>query len=114
MKMAYINRNTDGEISEVFEGRQHDNQEYISVDNAELIAFIKQSTAEHDVKTVLSSSDVALIRVLEDLINTLIDKNVIQFTDLPLVAQAKLANREKIRSHLTSLDNLMSDDEGIL
>lgn len=112
--MAYINRNINGEITEIFEARQYDNQEYISLDNAELIDFIKQATNNHDVKTVLSSSDVALIRVLEDLINTLIDKNVIQFTDLPLVAQAKLANREKIRGHLTSLDNLMADEDGIL
>jgi len=112
--MAYINRNINGEITEIFETRQHDAQEYISLENAELIDFIKQAATHDDVKTVLSSSDVALIRVLEDLINTLIDKNVIHFTDLPLIAQGKLANREKIRDHLTSLDNLMSDDEGIL
>jgi len=112
--MAYINRNINGEITEIFETRQYDAQEYISLENAELIEFIKQAATNHDVKAVLSSSDVALVRVLEDLINTLIDKNVIQFTDLPLVAQGKLANREKIRGHLTSLDNLMSDDEGIL
>lgn len=112
--MAYINRNISGEITEIFEAPQHDDQEYISLENAELIDFIKQAATNHDVKTVLSSSDVALVRVLEDLINTLIDKNVIQFTDLPLVAQSKLANREKIRGHLTSLDNLMADDDGIL
>lgn len=112
--MAYINRDSTGKIIEIFENRQYDTQEYISIDNAELIAFIKQAATHHDVKTVLSSSDVALVRVLEDLINTLIDKNIIQFIDLPLAAQAKLANREKIRNHLTSLDNLMADDEGIL
>lgn len=112
--MAYINRNINGEITEIFETRQNDAQEYISLDNAELIDFIRQAASNNDVKTVLSSSDVALVRVLEDLINTLIDKNVIQFTDLPLVAQGKLANREKIRGHLTSLDNLMADDDGIL
>jgi hypothetical protein len=112
--MAYINRNINGEITEIFETRQNDTQEYISLENAELIDFIKQAASNHDVKAVLSSSDVALVRVLEDLINTLIDKNVIQFTDLPLVAQGKLANREKIRGHLTSLDNLMADDDGIL
>ncbi len=111
--MAYINRNINGEITEVFETRQNDDQEYISLDNAELIDFIKQAASNHDVKTVLSSSDVALVRVLEDLINTLIDKNIIQFTELPLAAQGKLANREKIREHLTSLDNLMADDDGI-
>lgn len=112
--MAYINRNKNGDITGFFETQQNEGQEYISLDNAELIDFIKQTATNHDVKTVLSSSDVALIRVLEDLIDTLIDKNVIQFTDLPLVAQGKLANREKIRGHLTTLDNLMSDDDGIL
>jgi small nuclear ribonucleoprotein (snRNP)-like protein len=112
--MAYINRNLNGDITEFFEARQYDTQEYISLDNAELIDFIKQAANNQDVKTVLSSSDVALVRVLEDLINTLIDKNIIQFTDLPLAAQAKLANREKIRGHLMSLDNLMADDDGIL
>lgn len=112
--MAYINRDINGAIIEVFENWQHDAQEYISIDNAELIDFITQSATHHHVKTVLSSSDVALVRVLEDLISTLIDKDVIQFTDLPLVAQGKLANRKKIRGHLTSLENLLSDDEGIL
>ena len=112
--MPYINRNINGEITEIFDVQQGNTQEFISLDNAELIEFIKQAATKHDVKTVLSSSDEALIRVLEDLINTLIDKNVIQFTDLPLVAQGKLANREKIRGHLTSLDNLMAEDEGIL
>ena len=63
---------------------------------------------------MLSISDVALVRVLEDLINTLIDKKVILFTDLPLAAREKLSTREKIRGHLSNLDNLMSDDEGIL
>lgn len=112
--MAYIDRNSDGEIIAVFDVPQMDDQEYIAIDNAELINFIKQSANDNDVKKVLSSSDVAIVRVLEDLINTLIDKNIIQFTDLPLAAQAKLANREKIRGHLTSLENLMGDDEGIL
>jgi len=104
----------NGQITEIFDVRQNNSQEFIPLDNAELIDFIKQAATKNDVKTVLSSSDVALVRVLEDLINTLIDKNIIQFTDLPLVAQAKLANREKIRGHLTSLDNLMADDEAIL
>ncbi|MFC6806295.1 hypothetical protein ACFQE2_11470 [Methylophaga thalassica] len=55
-----------------------------------------------------------MIRVLEDLINTLIDKQVILFTDLPIAAREKLANREKVRDQLNSLENLMSDDPGLL
>lgn len=112
--MTYIDRNNSGEIIAIFEQQQIDNQEYIAIDNPELIEFIRQTATDNDVKTVLSSSDIALIRVLEDLIHTLIDKNIIQFIDLPLAAQDKLVNREKIREHLTSLENLMADDEGIL
>lgn len=114
IEMAYISRNTNGEIIAVSDSPQDDAQEYISLDNEELINFIKQAPNSDDVKTVLSASDVSLIRVLEDLINTLIVKKVILFTDLPLAAQEKLANREKIRGHLTTLDNLLGDDEGIL
>lgn len=112
--MAYINRNTSGEIIAIFETSQTDGQEYVSIDNIELIEFIKRAASQNEAKSVLSTSDVELVRVLEDLINTLIDKNILHFTDLPLAAQSKLANREKIRGHLTSLDNLMADDEGLL
>ncbi len=112
--MAFISRNANGEIIAVYETELPDATEYLSIDDAELINFISQSSNDSDIKTVLSTSDIALVRVLEDLINTLIDKKVILFTDLPAAAQQKLANREKIRGHLTSLDNLMGDDEGIL
>jgi len=112
--MAYIRRNENGEITAVYETAQDDADEFITLDSPELAAFIVHSTKTEDAKAVLSISDVALVRVLEDLINTLIDKKVILFTDLPLAAREKLSTREKIRGHLSSLDNLMSDDEGIL
>jgi len=112
--MAYISRNNTGDITAVYDSAQFNGQEYISLDDEELVNFIKQTSNNDDVKVVLSESDVALVRVLEDLINTLIDKKIILFTDLPLPAQEKLANREKIRGHLTQLDNLLADDEGLL
>ena len=112
--MAFIARNTDGEITAIYETEHTGAHEYLSIDNPELIQFISQSHNNTDIKAVLSSSDIDLVRVLEDLIHTLMDKKVILFTDLPSAAQEKLANREQIRGHLNSLDNLMSDDEGIL
>jgi hypothetical protein len=39
---------------------------------------------------------------------------VILFADLPMAAREKLSNREKIHGHLSSLANLMGDDDGIL
>jgi len=112
--MVYAHRNTLGDIDSISEQANGLHQEHLSIDNPEFIAYLKQSDNSEEVKTALSSSDVALVRVLEDLINTLIEQKVILFTDLPLAAREKLSEREKIRGHLTSLDNLMGDDEGIL
>ena len=56
----------------------------------------------------LGGTDLALARVLEDLVNLLIDKSVIRFTDLPQGAQAKLLARQNTREALGRL-RLMGD-----
>lgn len=112
--MAYIERNEKGEITAVFETKQENAKEFLSLDSTELVDYLTQAASGDDARKVLSTSDIALIRVLEDLINTLIDKKVILFTDLPIAAREKLSSREKIRGHLNSLENLMGDDEGLL
>ncbi len=112
--MAYVKRDEQGKISAVFDAPQTGASESISINSEELIAFLRESENTDHARVALSASDIALVRVLEDLVNTLIDKNVILFTDLPLAAREKLSNREKIRGHLNSLDDLMSDDSGIL
>ena len=112
--MAYIQRDQHGKITAVFESPQTNAQESLLADDPELLDYLVNSANIDHARTILSTSDVDLIRVLEDLVNTLIDQKVILFTDLPLAAREKLANREKIRGHLNSLDNLMGDDQGIL
>jgi hypothetical protein len=112
--MAFVKRDEQGNIVAVFDAPQQDAQETLSVNSEELLAFLRESENADHARAALSVSDMALIRVLEDLVNTLIDKEVILFTDLPLAAREKLANREKIRGQLNSLDNLMGDDQGIL
>lgn len=112
--MAYIQRDQHGKIIAVFESPQTNAQESLLPDSPELLEYLVNTADKDEARTILSTSDIALIRVLEDLVNTLIDNKVILFTDLPLAAREKLASREKIRGHLNSLDNLMSDDQGIL
>jgi hypothetical protein len=64
----------------------------------------------------LSQSDTAIARVLEDLIDVLIDKGVIQFTDLPQAAQIKLMTRRQTRAKLSNSLHLLPEDgdEGFL
>jgi hypothetical protein len=114
--MAYVKRDEQGLIIAVFDAPEPGAEEYVSIESEELIAFLTQSdnADAEDARAALTVSDMALVRVLEDLINTLIDKEVILFTDLPAAAREKLANREKIRGQLSDLDNLLGDDQGIL
>jgi hypothetical protein len=61
----------------------------------------------------LSESDTAIARVLEDLIDILITRGVIQFTDLPEAAQDKLLNRRQTRAMLKdSLQLLPGEGDG--
>ncbi len=59
----------------------------------------------------LSQSDTGLARVLEDLIEALITRGTIQFTDLPEAAQAKLLERRQTRANLGQRLNLLPDDD---
>ncbi|TVQ68517.1 MAG: hypothetical protein EA373_10575 [Oceanospirillales bacterium] len=58
----------------------------------------------------LNNSDIELIRVLDDLIELLINKKVIKFTDLPNEAQQKLMMRQTLRKKTNHL-NLLDDED---
>jgi len=63
----------------------------------------------------LSDSDTGLARVLEDLIDVLITRGLIQFTELPEAAQAKLLERRQTRANLTHrLDLLPGESDSDL
>ena len=63
---------------------------------------------------VLADTDAALARITEDLIDILIHRGVIQFTDFPAAAQAKLLERRQTRATLSRRLRLLDDDNGVL
>lgn len=62
----------------------------------------------------LSRSDASFIRVLEDVINLLVDRSVIMFTDLPQPAQEKLMARRNARARLRGEYRLLDDEQGLI
>jgi hypothetical protein len=63
----------------------------------------------------LADSDAGLARVTEDLIDILINRGVIQFTDFPPAAQAKLLERRQTRATLSRRLRLLDDnDSGLI
>ena len=67
------------------------------------------SLTDADVSEFLTASDPDMIRVLEDLIQVLINKNLITFEDLPETAQLKLLYRKNTRSFLDHAENSPED-----
>lgn len=87
--------------------------EPISASDPQVQAFLSR---EGNHAELLNQTDVALVRVLEDLIDALITRGVIQFTDLPQAAQTKLLARRQSRASMTNRLQLMpmGDDEGLV
>ncbi len=78
-----------------------------SGDEQQVQQFVKD---ESNHAHLLSQTDIGLVRVLEDLIEVLITRGVLQFTDLPPVAQAKLLERRQSRASLSHRLQLMPPD----
>ncbi|MDO8248386.1 MAG: hypothetical protein Q7T78_01525 [Rhodoferax sp.] len=78
--------------------------------NPEVQQFLTSSVAT----PAFNAADADFVRVIEDLIDTLIMKNVIRHTDLPAAAQRKLMLRKGLRNRIQGALNLLGDDERIL
>jgi len=109
--MPYVKRNNDGAIIAVSQVRGDGFDEELSAHNSELNAFVRSLDAQ---SASLQNTDLSFIRVVEDVIELLIAKNLILFTELPDSAQGKMMDRQKLRSALTSHLDLLDDDDNII
>ncbi len=107
--MFYVVRNSDGTILSVSRVPVP-GIEPQAVLEPEVVAFFGQSTTNPGFEAV----DAGFVRVLEDLIDTLIGKGVIRHTDLPDAAQRKLLLRKGLRSRISGALDLLGSDERIL
>ncbi len=56
-------------------------------------------------------SDLSLVRVLEDVVDVLIEKGAFMFTDLPEKAQIKLRGRSGFRKQFAYVETLFGEDD---
>jgi hypothetical protein len=92
--MPYVRRNAEGRIDALFAEPAPDASELLPSSHIEVLAFLGVDT----VAAAFGALDADFVRVTEDLIHTLIEKGVLQFTDLPPEARRKLQARETFRS----------------
>lgn len=104
--VVHVRRDAEGRISAVSGAEAPGFSRAGSADEAEVREFLD---ALYPTRSQFAESDLALIRVVEDLIDVLISKEVLRLTDFPDSAQLKLFERRRLRSSLRSL-NLLADD----
>lgn len=103
--MPYVRRDDQGALLSLHRHAEPGADEWLADDDLQVRAFLGAGGAES-----FRQLDADFIRVLEDLIDVLVERRVINITDLPAPAQAKLAARRDHRrpSALAAL-NLLGD-----
>ncbi len=108
--MLYIKRDANGAILAVSRSVSPEFPEAMELDNRELQSFLSSSEISDLAKNWLVTSDADMVRGIEDVIEVLLKKNILQFTELPGPTQDKLLQRKRMR---TLIGGLLSSDDGI-
>ena len=114
--MPYVVRDKNGCVISVLATPGSAEDGRIALSDDEVADDMGSDSATKELQEVLVASDLSFVRVLEDLISVLLDKEILMLTDLPEAAQEKIMQRRDIRSHLSALSDLIedeADEEGI-
>ncbi|MEJ7136873.1 hypothetical protein [Amphibiibacter pelophylacis] len=112
--MPYVLRSPDGLLLSLHLEAPGQEPEWLDDDHPEVRAFVGGDSAAEKATAAASFTqmDASFVRVLEDVIDTLIIKNVINITDLPIEAQTKLLSRKSFRDRVSSQSLRLFGDPG--
>lgn len=112
--MPYVTRDKDGNITAILQSADAETSEELAADDPEIIQFLAGGGTGERLKWELFVSDLLMGRLIEDVIDVLIEKNVMTITDLPSAAQRKLMRRRNLREKMQAADGLLTDEGGVL
>jgi len=107
--VVYIKRDKDGQICAIYSEKTASVNEQIDIDNPEFGNFLMHCDKELHLKFL--QSDLQLIRVLEDVIDILMDKNIITITDFPQPVIDKLLARQAFRKRFAGAAGMEYNDD---
>lgn len=110
--MPYVTRDQTGRVVAVSETGTP-GSERIPVTHPDLMDFLFRGEGDDAARRFLLS-DLALLRALEDLIEVLVAKRVLSWTDLPPAVQEKLLTRRTLRAEMQNLAAVMGEDGKII
>jgi len=109
--MLYVQRNGEGAIVALFNRPNDRASELVDPHSDELAHFLGSSADPASAQAFLESSDGELVRVLEDLIELLIEKKLVMVTELPAIARQKLLARKRARDSANPDSSILVDGD---
>lgn len=112
--MPYVLRDDDGQVVALSEVPLEDDPEYLDPGDPEVLAFFARASGNETAIQAdeFVASDLAFIRVIEDVVEVLIRKGVLTLSDLPGPAQDKMMARRALRHWLSGVAGVVDDDGG--
>ena len=107
--MPYVERSADGKIIGVRTAPGSNCTEEKPLSDHEVLDFLRNNLDNGVAEKLISQSDAGFIRILEDVIDLLIRKHIILFTELPEMAQRKIIERKKIREKIPSQNIIVEE-----
>ncbi|MEC5397914.1 hypothetical protein [Uliginosibacterium sp. H1] len=111
--MPFVRRSAEGSIVALLDRAGADAAEELPASHPEVRAFLGLQAEATHTERGFSDLDADFIRVMEDLIDVLIEKGVLRLTDLPPQAQRKLLARKDKRRRLQGALNLLGGGDVI-
>lgn len=110
--MLYAKLDENQQIIDVATEPSDEYRTLVSPQDENVMEILELKLIARDTKSMLETSDSEMMRVLEDLVNLLTEKRIIQFTELPMAAQKKLLSRKWVRGlHTGNEDSLIGESD---
>ena len=104
--MIYVKRDATGQVTAI---SKEPMEGFEQTDKSTASEIEERLASSSD--SLFQNSDLEFIRVLDDVIDLLISKNLVLFTELPEVVQEKYTQRTQMRERRRDSLNLLEDDE---
>ena len=109
--MVFVSRNSQQKIIALYSESGDNHDEEMNINSDEVSHFLKNLAQETPNYLDLLQSDLEFIRVIDDLIEVLLKKNIITITDFPKPVLAKMMTRKGIRDQLSPLTEIIHADK---
>ncbi|MCZ2723399.1 hypothetical protein O1D97_17735 [Marinomonas sp. 15G1-11] len=108
--MLYAKIDEHGVIIDVSTEQSDEYRKLVAPNDPNVTQILEDKISNTQAQGMLSNSDSDMMRILEDLIDLLTEKRLLQFTELPIAAQKKILSRKWVRGlHVSNDDNLIDE-----